>query len=145
MAVACIADWRYVAPGRLALIYRLFRPITPMTNPLDTVQAFYTSFAEKDWAKLRTVLTDDFTFRGAMAQFDSPDAYVEGMRALPFEGEAEDSRFMVTGGQVAHAFTWKMTAPMQARIPMCEVLEVDGGKVRRSELYYDSAAMPAPQ
>lgn len=116
-----------------------------MTTPLDTVQAFYTAFAEKNWDKLHSLLSDDFSFRGSMASFDSPDAFIEAMRALPFEGQPEASRFIASGDQVVHSFVWNMTQPTQTSIHMCEVFEVEGDKVRRSDLYYDSAAMPAPQ
>ncbi len=115
-----------------------------MTATMDTVTAFYEAFGTKNWKKLRSLLSDDFTFRGSASSFEDPDAFIAGVSDMPFEGTPEGSRFIVDGKRVAHAFVWKMTAPTQADVPMCEVLEVDGGKIRSSELFYDSKLFPAP-
>ncbi len=111
---------------------------------MKTVSSFYEAFGAKDWKRLRSILTDDFTFQGSLATFDSPDEYVEGMKALPLEGEPVDSRFAVDGTNVVHSFTWKMTAPVTGEIDMCEWIELEGDKVRSSRLFYDSQAMPTP-
>jgi len=115
-----------------------------MTPTMKTVGAFYEAFGAKDWKKLRSLITDDFTFRGALSTFNGPAEFIAGMSQMPFEGVPEGSRFMVDGNRVAHAFTWKLTAPTKAEIPMCEVLEVEGGKVRSSELFFDSKLFPTP-
>jgi len=116
-----------------------------MNATMKTVNSFYEAFGTKDWKKFRTLLTDNFTFRGALATFNGPEEFIAGMRQMPFEGAPEGSRFIVDGNRVAHAFVWKMTAPTRADIPMCEVLEVEGGKIRSSELFYDSKLFPAPR
>ncbi len=113
-----------------------------MTTTMDTVGAFYEAFGSKDFDKLRSLLADDFTFKGPLMSFDAPDAFVTAIREMPFEGNPEDSRFIVDGNSVAHAFVWMISAPAKAEIPMCEVLEVEGGKVRSSELFYDSKLLP---
>ena len=79
-----------------------------------------------------------------MSTFESPDEFVAGVSQMPFEGVPEGSRFIVDGNQIAHAFTWKMTAPMKVDVPMCEILEVEGNLIRSSELYYDSRLFAEP-
>ncbi len=118
--------------------------MTTPTDAMGVVTTFYQAMGDKDWGRLRSVLADDFTFRGSVATFDGPAEFVAGMQQLPFEGEPAGSRFIVDGEQVAHAFVWKMTAPIVSEIPMCEVLDVRDGKVCRSELFYDSNALPSP-
>lgn len=115
-----------------------------MTAAMKTVSAFYEAFGTKDWKKLRSLITDDFTFRGALSTFNGPAEFIAGMSRMPFEGVPEASRFIVDGNRVAHAFVWKMTAPARAAIPMCEVLEVEGGRVRSSDLFFDSKLFPTP-
>lgn len=114
-----------------------------MAEAMDTVAAYYAAFGSKDWAKFRALLSDDFTFQGALMSFDSPDAFVAAMQEMGMEGAPEGSRFIVDGTRVAHVFLWKMTAPAKADIPMCEVFESEGGKIRSSELFYDSKLFPA--
>ncbi len=115
-----------------------------MSDVMDTVGVFYEAFERKDWDRLRSVLDDGFTFRGSLARFDGPDAFVSAMQELPFEGSAEGSQFIVDGGRVAHVFVWRMTAPVAVDVPMCEVLAVRDGKVASSELFYDSQHFPSP-
>ncbi len=76
--------------------------------------------------------------------FDEPDSYVAAMANLPIKAEVQDSRFIADSDRLAHAFTWRMTAPEKAAIPMCEMLEVEGGKVCSSELFNDSKLFPVP-
>lgn len=113
-----------------------------MNSAMKTVGAFYEAFGRKNATALRDLLTPNFTFRGPLMSFDDPDSYVAAMAQLPFEAEVQDSRFIADGDRVAHVFTWRMTTPAKASIPMCEVLELEGGKVRSSELYYDSKLFP---
>ena len=114
-----------------------------MSQPVIVVKNFYEAFGAKDWVRLRSLIADDFTFRGSMAAFDNPDDFVRAMSQLPFEGYFEDSKFITEGDQVVHSFLWKMTSPATSDIHMCEVFEVSGEKIKVSELYYDSAAMPS--
>ena len=113
-----------------------------MTKTMDTVTAYYQAFGEKDWDKVRSLLADDFTFRGSLSAFDNPDDFVAGVSQMPMEGQPAESRFIADGNQVAHAFVWKATAPMKADVPMCEVLQVEGGKILSAELFYDSKPFP---
>ncbi len=114
-----------------------------MNPAMKTVTAYYDAFRRKDLKTLREVLAPDFTFKGPLMAFDSPDKYVEAMGQMPFQATVEGSRFIADGDRVAHAFLWKMTAPAKADVPMCEVFEVSGGKIRSSELFYDARLLLA--
>jgi ketosteroid isomerase-like protein len=114
-----------------------------MSQAMKTVTAYYEALDRKDPQKLREVLATDFTFKGPLLAFDSADAFVEGMGQMPFQATVEGSRFIAEGDRVAHAFLWKLTAPARADVPMCEVFEVSGGKIRSSELFYDARLLLA--
>jgi ketosteroid isomerase-like protein len=115
-----------------------------MKSALATVTAYYEAFGRKDLQQLREVLAPDFSFKGPLMAFDSAEAFVQAISSMPFEATIEGSRFISDGPRVAHAFLWRMTAPAQAEIPMCEVFELAGGKIRSAELYYDARLFPAP-
>lgn len=108
-----------------------------MSKAMDTVGEYYAAFGSKDWDKLRTLLSDDFTFKGAMMSFENPEAFVAAMKEMGMEGVPEGSRFIADGNSVAHTFVWKMTAPAKVDVPMCEVFETEQGKVRSSQLFFD--------
>ena len=93
--------------------------------------------------RLRSLLSDNFTFNGAVMAADSSDSFVAAMKQMGMEGAPEGSQFIVDGNRVAHTFLYKMTAPAQVDAPMCEVVEIEQGKVRSSNLFYDSKLFQA--
>ena len=105
------------------------------------VKTFYVALSEQDSEKLRSVLTDDFTFKSPLAEFDSPEGYVSMVGK--FGGWIEASRILVDGDQVAHTFVYHMTAPGQADIPICEVFELRDGRIRSSRAYNNAADFPS--
>ena len=90
----------------------------------------------KDGDRIRAALTDDFTFRGPLASFDNPADFIESLLAV--DATVTRSRVIVQDSRAAHLFVLEITAPFRAAIPMCDVLEFDGGRIRRIELYADS-------
>jgi ketosteroid isomerase-like protein len=111
---------------------------------MKIVAAYYEAFGTKDPATLRKLLTDDFTFTAPFMVFDNPDAFVNAMRKLPVEANVEGSRYAAEEDRVAHVFTFCMTKPAPARIPMCEFFELKNGKVSAIDLFYDSKRFPSP-
>lgn len=116
-----------------------------MKPVMNTVGAFYSALAQRDEKALRSMLAEDFSFRGPMMQFDDPDSFTKMMVSFPFEAIASGSRFIVDGNSVAHIFRWEVSAPAKAEIPMCEILTVMKGKVLRSELFFDTKLFPSGQ
>lgn len=114
-----------------------------MKSAMNTVKAYYKAMGLRDANGLRAVLADDFTFHGPLMAFDNPVAFTQTMVTMPFEAKTTDSRFVVGDNEVAHVFLWEMSKPAKAKIPMCEILAVTGGKILRSELFYDSKLFPA--
>ncbi|MEO1224619.1 MAG: nuclear transport factor 2 family protein [Pseudomonadota bacterium] len=107
----------------------------------DAVRGFYTALTQQDARKLRMVLSDEFTFESPLASFDSPESFIQMVGS--FGGWVETSRIIVDGDQVAHTFTYHMTAPGKADIPMCEVFELKGGKLVSSRAYNNPADFPS--
>ena len=97
---------------------------------------FYKGAMKKDPQRIRSALTDDFTFRGPTMSVDNPDAFVEML--LNFNADVTNSRLIVDGERVAHQFVLDVAAPMQAKFPMCDVLEFRGNRISAIELYADS-------
>ena len=103
---------------------------------------FYKGAMKKDAARIRSALTDDFTFRGPTMSVDNPDAFVEIL--LNFDADVTNSRLIVDGERVAHQFVLDVAAPMQAKFPMCDVLEFQGdGYVRSNSTRTRSLFEPA--
>jgi limonene-1,2-epoxide hydrolase len=51
---------------------------------------------------------------------------------------------IVEGDNVAHMFDFVVSAPVEAKVRMCECFEVRDGKIHSSRLYFDPAKFPSP-
>ena len=46
-----------------------------MTTTMDTVSALYEAFGQKDFGKLRGLLSDDFNVKGHLMACEDPDVH----------------------------------------------------------------------
>lgn len=97
---------------------------------------FYCGAMDGDARCIRSALTDDFTFRGPVASFEDPDSFVQSL--LGVGAKVTNSRLLVDEDRVAHLYQLDVSAPMQARIPMCDVLQFRDNYICAIELYADS-------
>lgn len=114
-----------------------------MPNAPEAVRTFYTALTGQDRDFLLSALTDDFTFKSPLAEFDTPEGYAEMVGR--FGGWVETGGFVVEGDKAVHMFTYHMTEPGQADIPVCEVFTLRDGKIASSRAYNDSADFPQPE
>ena len=108
----------------------------------DVAKKMTNAWKEKDGASFRSCLHDDSSFKGPMMELKSPNEAVDFMNRCPFEFTNENCEIVVEGQTLVHLFDWKVTAPFQGTIPMVEVMEYEGEKVKRARLFFDSALFP---
>ena len=96
----------------------------------------YQGAMNKDRSRVRSALTDDFIFAGPIMSFDNPDAFVESMTAI--DAVVTESRIIADDQDIAHLFILDVSAPFQARVPMCDVIRFRGDRISRIQLYTDS-------
>jgi steroid delta-isomerase-like uncharacterized protein len=136
-----------------------------MSNVEAVVREYLDSFNSRDWARLRGVLADSYSYTGGDGQrMDGPDAGVAV--AQMFAGAMSDAKITiqkvhVAGDTAAVEFTGSGThdgdfqgIPASGRkisMPAVTVLDVKDGKVVAEREYMDGAhllqqmgAMPAP-
>jgi hypothetical protein len=112
--------------------------MSDVTNRL--VDQYYERWGRGDFAGLREILDDGFTFRGAMDSADSPDDFVELIgRNAPMFGEVtfEDVRRVVDGDRAVNLYTF-VAGP--AHVPMAEAFEIRGDRIARIDLVFNPAA-----
>ena len=114
-----------------------------MSTLVDVAKKMTKAWEDKDEAAFRACLHDDYTFKGPMMEMNSANEAVEFMNRCSFECTSENCEVVVEGQTLVHIFDWKVTAPFQATIPMVEVMEFEGEKLRRARLFFDSALFPA--
>lgn len=97
-----------------------------------TVDAFYHGATLKNAEQIRATLADDFTFKGPMMVFDTPDAFVESL--LGFDGTVTESKMIAEADNLVHLYV----LDIGVKIPMCDVIEFRGDKFASMVLYADS-------
>ncbi len=114
-----------------------------MTDYRAIVEKMTTAWNDKNETLLRSLLHDDYKGTCPAMEINSPDECVEFMKNCPFEGSCENHEIIVEGNKVVNAFDWVVTAPFQATIPMVEIMNFEGDKLKNSKMYYDTSLIPA--
>ena len=114
-----------------------------MSRLIEVAKKMTEAWQRKDQVAFRACLHDDYTFKGPMMEMKSANEAVECMTRCAFESTSENCEVCVDGNTLVHVFDWKVTAPFRATIPMVEVMEFEGEKIKRSRLFFDSALFPA--
>lgn len=106
-----------------------------------TLDQFYAGATAQDASMIRPLLTDNFSFKSPMMNFDNPDDYVTHL--VGFCGHVTNSRHVAQDNQVVHIFTLIAKMPEgDASMKMCDIFTFDGGKIALQELYTDSRQFP---
>lgn len=114
-----------------------------MTDVKEIAKRAHTAWETKDEATMRTLVHDDYCFKGPMQEFKGPDAYIDCMMNFPFEGRNENVQIIAEGNKVVYASDWIVTAPFSQTIPMVMVMEFKDGKLKNENLFFDTALFPA--
>ena len=113
-----------------------------MSTMMEVAKRMTKAWQEKDESTFRSCIHEDYTFKGPMMEMRSAKEALEFMRQCAFECTSENCEVVSEGQTLVHIFDWKVTAPFQATIPMVEVMEFEGDKVKRARLFFDSALFP---
>ncbi len=112
-----------------------------MANAAEIVKKLNTAWENKDEAAMRLLLHPDYHFKGPMMEMTTEEV-IGFMHTCPFECNNQNSEIISEGNKVVQVFDWHITAPFQATIPMVEVLEIEGNKVKKARLFFDTALFP---
>ena len=114
-----------------------------MSTRLDVAKQLTAAWGQKDEAGFLACVHEDYTFQGPMMKLGSAEEAVQCMKQCDFVATTENCEVIEEGHTLVHIFDWKVTAPFHASIPMIEVLEFEGKKVKRARLFFDTALFPA--
>jgi len=109
-------------------------------NQQKAFDNLYQGAMEKDGNRVRSALTDDFTFKGPLTSFDQPDIFVDAM--IGIDATVTQSHIIADGNELAHSFILEVSAPFEATIPMCDIIEFENNLIKHIHLYTDSKLFP---
>ena len=109
-----------------------------MTTTHETIRAFYANIENKDFASVRGLLHDDFSFRGPIDTFDSPDALVAKLAKLEGVTESFRVRHLFVDGERGCCVYELITATPLRESPVTEYFELRDGRISAIHAHYDS-------
>lgn len=95
-------------------------------------------FSDKDMGALRPLLSDRFTFKGTLNEYNNPESYIREMKKEPSNG-FHYKILKTFETRSAACLVYEFT---KAKIctTMTQVFEVSNGQIDRVMLIFDSAA-----
>ena len=106
------------------------------TDPKAVAATYIASWKDADVERLRTILADEVSFRGPLAEVDGADAYAESIRGLFGATERLTVHHVwVDGDDVLTWFDLKMPGAPPA--PVAQWCHVADGKVARVQVTFD--------
>ena len=131
-----------------------------MANVIEIAKASITAYNEKDWSKAKDTLAADAvydekgTHRRIQGAGEIIDAWRGWAKAFP-DSKATIVREIASGDTAVFELVWKgvHTGPLQTptgtipasnkpiEMPACQVVQVEGGKVKSGSHYFDMLTM----
>jgi steroid delta-isomerase-like uncharacterized protein len=131
-----------------------------MANVIDIAKAAVTAYNEKDWSKGKDILAANAVYdeKGTHRRIQGAGEIIEAWQgwanAFP-DSKATFVREFASGDTVVLELVWKgiHTGPLQTptgtippsnkpiEIPACQIVQVEGGKVKSASHYFDMLTM----
>jgi steroid delta-isomerase-like uncharacterized protein len=131
-----------------------------MANVIEIAKASITAYNDKDWSKAKDMLAADAvydekgTHRRIQGAGEIIDAWLGWAKAFP-DSKATIVREFASGDTAVFELVWKgvHTGPLQTptgtipasnkpiELPACQVVQVEGGKVKSASHYFDMLTM----
>jgi ketosteroid isomerase-like protein len=112
-------------------------------NNIEILRKFYAAMEAHDWTTKRSLMHDDFSFRGPLMQADSADQMIGSIQQMNCSMTFKDVRMAEAGDTVMAFFTCEMTRPAQLSFRCAERVTLKDGLIKASELIYDPRAFPS--
>ena len=110
--------------------------MTSNNEPTAIMATYFDCWRKGDLATLRTILADDFSFRGPLGQVDNADDGVEAIRGLArMTTDIVVRKVFADGPDVLTWFELHTTAAPP--VPVANWSHVDGGKIDRVRATFD--------
>jgi hypothetical protein len=112
------------------------------TDARSLAETYFTAWKERDFATLRSVLSDDVTFSGPLGTADGVDECVKGMKGMATNMEGIDIHVVVADD--SDVITWYDLRMRGADpLPTANWSHVEHGKIRSIHATFDPRALLA--
>lgn len=113
-----------------------------MTDTAAIAQAYFDSWRSKDFERLRSLFTDDCTFRGPLGQADDADACVAGLKGLLQIVESIDVQHVFA--DTDDVLTWfELRTTIAPPTPTANWMHIEDGRIARIRVTFDPRGIVA--
>jgi ketosteroid isomerase-like protein len=111
-------------------------------DPAALATTYVAAWQEHDWARLRSILADDVTFRGPLGRADSADECIAGLRAMARTLDHIDVRARLSDD--TQVITWfDLYSTIAPPTPTANWTRVRDGKITSIRVAFDPRAILA--
>lgn len=104
------------------------------------VTDYYAAFSQRDFAKMKDFLCEDYHFTDPIDTAESAEEYINKVQILgSLVYESKITNTIEIENQIAVRFDWHLLEPKTKVIPMVEWFFFENGKIKSSELFFDAA------
>ena len=110
----------------------------------DLAEAYFTSWQERDFTRLRTLLADDVTFAGPLATIDGADECVAGLEGMARVLDKIEVKERLA--EKSSVITWfDLHTTIAAPAPTANWMRVEGGLITEIRVAFDPRGILAAQ
>ncbi|MBI4005999.1 MAG: nuclear transport factor 2 family protein [Gammaproteobacteria bacterium] len=113
-----------------------------MSNLIETVKRYSKAFHTRDFETIRNLLHKNYRFKGPLMKMNGTEELIAFMENMPFECDEKNVRYVQDGNVVVKIFDTVFSKPFKDTVSMCEVLVFEGNRIKKCELFYDTAPFP---
>ncbi len=103
------------------------------------VQAYFTAFEERDFDRVRSCLSDSFTYTGPTSHFESPESFLENIWHVgQILHHIEHRKTFVDGENVCSIMNFHVHLDEPRSVPVVQWAIVKEGKISSIEVFFDA-------
>jgi hypothetical protein len=113
-------------------------------DPATLAATYFLAWKGKDFETLRSILADDVTFVGPLAQLDNAEDCVEGLRGMSqIVTDIVIRKRFVDGADV---LTWfDLHTSVAPQVPTANWSHIENGKITRIQVVFDPRLLAPPE
>ena len=103
------------------------------------IEAYFKAFEERDFDRVRSCLSDSFTYTGPTAKFNGPDSFLENIWHVgQILQRIEFRKTFVDGNNVCSIMNFHVHLDEPRSVPVVQWAIIEKGKISSIEVFFDA-------
>jgi limonene-1,2-epoxide hydrolase len=111
-----------------------------IAEPPHIVENYLKAFEHGDFDRVRSCLSDMFTYKGPTARFSDPESFIENVWHVgQIIHHIEIRKTFVEGSEVCTIMNFHVHLDERRSVPVVQWAKVEDGKIRTIEVFFDAS------